>query len=88
MEPNMIVRAIKHLRDDVCLEANVKVTVAKEALKAREKREFYWNTSTKVVKTVAAGVVVVNALGLFVSLGISSAGSAASASLGGAAQFL
>jgi hypothetical protein len=88
MQPDVIVRAIEHLRDDVCLEARIKVAVDRDRTDTKARNNWYWTTSKKVVKVVAAGAVVVNALSLVVSLGLSAPGSAASASLGGAAQFL
>ncbi len=88
MQPDMIVRAVKYLRDDVCLEARVKLAVDKDKADQKAKTEWYWSTSKKAVKTVAAGAIVINSFALVASLGITAPGSAVSISLGGAAQFL
>jgi hypothetical protein len=88
MSPAKITRALKFLKDDICMEARVKRLTAQYKLEEEEKKRLYWSTAKKITKTLAAGLVVANGLSFVVSIGIAAPVAAASGAVGGAAQFL
>jgi hypothetical protein len=88
MSPAKITRALKFLKDDVCMEARIKRLTAQIELKEEERNRLFWPTTKRITKTLAAGLVVANGLSFVVSIGIAAPVAAASGAIGGAAQFL